>query len=363
MSKTARIIQIWNKEDPSDKKLIGTKNASLKDVLYNARITNNWTQSEHKILKKWQVSSKREIDVELLKMEETIAEESKPEEPEMREIIPDEFLQLLKDNCVHNTFLTYAYLLRKFMWHYSTEWNWNVFHDRTKIKDFVDTLSQPTREPFTSAILKAHHLFSEHQINEVDRIRRYVSQKRTVEKIRRLQDPREAKITVERIRQIASQYKGHDLKAIIAWLYVDDAKRPDTWARVKIGKNVRDDDQFNYIDLETGILYLNRYKNYQTYGKKELKISNVPLEKIRKYHSEHNNEFLLDGMTANNLTSKVLKKVFGVSANALRHAHITHGLKTYGRNSKEMEDLLWRMNTSLTEAVLTYDDDKTIIKD
>ena len=370
MSYTARIYKIWDIDENKNKKnikLIGSKSSSLKDLMYNSKRTYGFDKIGYEVLKTWKVNSKKEIDRVLIDFKDKFKDDKLLSDDDVKSEndLPQKLLTLINDNCKATTGSIYKSQLRKFCMFCNNGvmgFKYSFLHDLKKIEEYKDTLTVNCQSQFSCGILVAKRLLHEYEMKQLEQMNRDVSNKQQTKKIEGLNNPKKLKITVEKIKEIANKMNGNDINSLIAHLYaLEPAKRPDTWARCKIGKNNNEDNQYNYIDLDTGILHLNQYKTVSTYGKKNFKLDDVLINKIKAFHNKHNNEFLLPKITANNLSSKILKKIFSAGANDLRHAYITKTMNEYGADSKEFIDLCYRMNTSPSVGILSYDSQCQII--
>lgn len=369
MTHTAKIYRIWDDENKNTTvKIIGSKSQSLKDLLYNSKRAYGFKTIKYEVLKTWQVDKKDEINEVLKRYQEKYKEDKLLTEDDVERIndLPSQLIKLIDENSKETTGKIYKSQLRKycmFMNGGQMKFKYCYLHNLKKMEEYKDTLSISVQSQFTCAMLNAKRLLQEVEMKELETMNREVGNKQKTRKLEELANPKELKITVEKIREIAGGMNGTNINALVASLYAyEPPKRCDTWTRTKIGNNVKDDTQNNYINLDTGILHLNAYKTYSTYGYKEIKLDDRLIDKIKAFHKVHNNVDLLPNVTANNLSSKILKRVFNVGCNDLRHSYITDCMTKHGVNSKEFNDLCYKMNTSTNTAVLTYDDKKQIIK-
>ena len=97
-------------------------------------------------------------------------------------------------------------------------------------------------------------------------------------------------------------------------------------------------EQYNYLNLDTGLLYLNRYKTVKTYGKKTLLLNDDLLKYIKKWWHDNNMyignvfKFLVPSRDGNRLSAHNfnlrLKTIFGFGSRVLRHSYISYKRRT-----------------------------------
>jgi len=363
MSYIAKIYKIWDsKNKDNTTKIIGSKSTSLKDLLYNSKRTYGFDKIEYEVLKTWRVNHKKEINDVVREYEDKLKEDRILTDKDIKacDDLPSNLIKFIDDNSKESTAKIYKSQLRKFCMFCNggkMNFHYSYFHDLRKIQDYIDSLGTSVQSQFSCAILVAKRLLHEYEMKEIEQMNRNISSRQQTKKIEDLKTPKVPLITVEKIKEVAEQMKGNDLNSLVAYLYAYEAPlRCDTWTRTRLGENVKDDTENNYINLDTGILHLNQYKTVKTYGNKEYKLDNRIIDKIKAFHKDKDTNELLPKITPNNLTTKILKKIFGCGCNGIRHSYVTNCMKKYGANSKELSDLCYRMNTSMITGVLTYND-------
>merc|ERR1712110_284043 len=193
--------------------------------------------------------------------------------------------------------------------------------------------------------------------------------------IRKLGKPKEEKITYEEMqRKVLKIKKQNKINELIAKLYTLEVPlRADTWSKVRIidVEESNSCSEYNYINIDTGLLYLNSYKAVKSYGKKTIILD----ERLLKYLQENwykNNlhvgnicKYLIPNRDGNRLSARNfnlrLKTIFGLGSSTLRHAYISYRRKQ-GDSDEDMKKIAYRMNTSLRQICLVYDDTNTILE-
>ena len=285
--------------------------------------------------------------------------------------IPDHIINNFKEKGLEkNTIINYTACLKKYM---NNEWNESKIFDLSTISEHIKLLPIKRRESFLRALTYATD--SIYNINK-----QYIKNQLTIARdesmllsIKALKTKKEEKVTFEEILKISTVKQKNFVNDLISKLYTLEVPlRADTWSTVKIidAEDSNLSSEYNYINLETGLLYLNKYKTVKTYGKKTILLNDQLISYIKENWYKNNLHignpcrFLLpnrngDRITAHNLNLR-LKDIFGYGSSVLRHSYISYCRKK-GDSEEDMKKLASRMNTSLRQVCLVYDDTNAIL--
>ena len=137
------------------------------------------------------------------------------------------------------------------------------------------------------------------------------------------------------------------------------AWRADTVVHITKSKK-KEFKNYNIIYPTKKQLLLNHYKTFPSQGQKIINMNDDVVKLIKKQFKRTGSDWLLPDpkdhtkpMNANTLT-KILKIIFGVGVQQLRHIHLTEGRKNLDK--EEFVKLCHRMNTSAYCGINIYND-------
>lgn len=142
---------------------------------------------------------------------------------------------------------------------------------------------------------------------------------------------------------------------IIACLYTYQAPlRTQDYLNCYFKKETEEDTK-NYIDLDKGIIVLNRYKTKKVYGRKEIEINKELMEILREYKRVIGRDELLK-VRRNEVMSRKIKEIFGVNCDTIRGIYASE--VTSKMDKKERKKKAKEMCHSITTHIVIYDNIK-----
>lgn len=288
--------------------------------------------------------------------------------------IPQFIINYLNEkDLAHNTVLKYHSYLNEYI--KDKEWDDSYVYDLKLINEHLQTIPLKAREGFLTTITHAFDAYTQKQRQLLRNLTKKTVDESLMEKIKKLKDDKTEKLLYEDMIKIGNIKQKNNINDLIAKLYTLEVPlRADTWSRMCVYDSDSDktlsSNEFNFIDLDTGIIYLNQYKTVKTYGKKQLKINDDLLLYIKNWWNDNHGwlgntqKFLVANRDGNILSpsnfNARLRSIFGFGSSVLRHSYISH-MKKIGKSETELQEIASRMNTSYMQMNLTYDDTNNIL--
>lgn len=288
--------------------------------------------------------------------------------------IPNFITEYLNEkNIMPNTIRNYTCYIKDYI--NGREWDDSYVYDLKKVNEYVSTISIKSREGFLTAITHVFDAVTQKNRQQLRDLTKQAIDESLMEKIKSLKENEEEKIEYEEMLKIGNITQKNKTNDLISKLYTLEVPfRADTWSRMRVC-DVEESpisDEYNFINLETGVVYLNRYKTVRTYGKKQIQLNNDLLLYIKKWWNDNHGwlgnvqKFLVANRDGNILSpsnfNARLRSIFGFGSSVLRHSYISY-MKKLGKTVKELQEVAKRMNTSYMQLNLTYDDTHSILKD
>ena len=286
-------------------------------------------------------------------------------------IIPSYVLNHLNSsNLAQQTIINYIAHLKKYI---KNNWDNEGVFNISIIEFYLETIPIKSKEGFLLALLHYYDAWYEHNRNNIRQLLRTAKDDSLILSIKELHTNKNEKILFEEVINLAKKKQKNHINTLIAQLYTLEVPfRADTWSRVRIidveEPNTCND--YNYLNLDTGMLYLNRYKTIKCYGKKTILLNEELLQFIKKWWNENAMyignicKFLIPSRDGNRLSAHNfnlrLKTIFGYGSRALRHSYVSYKHRI-GTDENEMKKIAYRMNTSYMHTCITYDDTNAII--
>ena len=285
-------------------------------------------------------------------------------------MLPNYIISKLKEsNIVDGTIKTYISYIEKYM---KDGWDESKVLDFSKIEEYTLTLPIKSREGFLLAITKAYDAQCEENRIKIRQLTANAKHESIVLSIKNLDTDKRENITYEEVIKIGKIKQPNPIDDLISKIYTLEVPlRADTWSHVRIVNDEMIDNDFNYLNIQTGNLVLNKYKTVKTYGKKYLKINDNLLEYIKSIWNTNGvnigniHNFLIPNRDGNKISganlNKRLEKIFGYGSRSLRHSFISYK-RRMNCSEEEIKKIAYRMNTSYEQVCLVYDDTNDIFK-
>lgn len=266
--------------------------------------------------------------------------------------------------------LRYTAHLKKYM--HSNEWDDSCLYDLERINKHNQIIPLKAREGFLISITHAFDAYTQKQRQHLRELTKHSVDDCLIDNIKKLKNEQEEKIQYENVIKIGDISQKNKINDLICKLYTLEVPlRADTWSRMCVcNTDPPVDNVHNYINLDTGIIYLNKYKTVRTYGKKQLVISEKMRLYIKKWWGDNHGwlgniqKFLVTDKDGNMLSpanfNTRLKTIFGYGSSVLRHSYISY-MRRMGKSMEELHQIAGRMNTSFLQLNLVYDDTHEIL--
>lgn len=144
-------------------------------------------------------------------------------------------------------------------------------------------------------------------------------------------------------KNISEEQYNNYLDAVILSLYVlIPPRRNVDYLTMRVSKDGKMDDKFNWLDLKKKQFVFNNYKTKKSFGQQIIDIPDKLMDLLKKYlRYKKDPDFLLvkfngDIMKSDNAITRRLNKIFGknVSSSMLRHIYLSD---KYGKVNEEMK--------------------------
>ena len=288
--------------------------------------------------------------------------------------IPNFITEYLNEkNIMPNTIRNYTCYIKDYI--NGREWDDNFVYDLNKIKEHTSTIPIKSREGFLTAITHAFDAVNQKRRQQLREFTKQAIDESLMERIKKLKDDSNEKIEYEEMLKIGDIVQKNKINDLICKLYTLEVPfRADTWSRMRVCdvEECPSSNEYNFINLETGVIYLNRYKTVKTYGKKQIKINDNLLSYIKKWWNDNHGwlgniqKFLVANRDGNMLSpsnfNARLRSIFGYGSSVLRHSYISY-MKRLGKSVEELQEVAKRMNTSYMQLNLVYDDTHGILNE
>ena len=227
-----------------------------------------------------------------------------------------------------------------------------ILNDFDSIKAYYDKIPVSSRHAYVYAMT----IINNDNKDLKDRLRGLQRQSFDEVRVLREERPREAKITLEQIQDIArsKKYKNNWLAQ---WYALGLPFRADTMVNIIKGSKAKAKDrrQSNTFYPRKKIIHMEHFKTRDSHGSKDIPLTPEQVKILNMGFKASGSDKLLD-ISADTLIHRI-RDIFKVGINPLRHAHITAARQKL--NGDEFRKYCWSLNTSVQCGLEVYNDDES----